>query len=117
MSRRAIQDDHHKRVQQLRTYNFDPRLSKVYLSAESEVPASISNMPRRCQRAYIATFNNNLKRWGEVTFAMKAAVKAARATLEYLKDQARKASIPFDRYVEWKENNRSETLESGGLIV
>ena len=117
MNRRAIQDDHHKRVQQLETYNFDPRLSKVYLSAEGEVPESVKNMPKRCRRAYIATFNNNLKRWGEVTFAMKAAVKAARATLEYLKDQARKKAIPFDKYIAWKENHRSETLESGGLIV
>jgi hypothetical protein len=55
---------------------FDPRTSRIYFTHLHELPDSVKNYPEPCQRCYLVTYNNNLRRWKSVPIAMKAAWNA-----------------------------------------
>lgn len=64
--------------------SFDPRLSTVYLAGMDEVPDSVKNEERPCQAAYVFTFNNALRRTGDVSYAMRAAWKSVQVKRDQL---------------------------------
>jgi len=60
----------------LEVRNFDSRFSRIYYTELHELPDSVRNYPEPCQRAYLVTFNNNLRRYKLHGYAMSAAWKA-----------------------------------------
>jgi len=67
---------------------FDPRTSRIYFTHLHELPDGVKNYPEPCQRCYLVTYNNNLRRYKSVPIAMQAAWKALKQRHEkWLHDQ------------------------------
>lgn len=54
--------------------------SLVYYENVSELPDHVKQHPLRAQRAFLLTYKNVLKRWGDYGKAMRAAEKALHVT-------------------------------------
>lgn len=78
----AVRERHARKVRELTVAEmFDPRLSRIYLSSLDEVPDRVKNHPPAVQWDYLRTYNNNLRRFGDVNYAMAAAVRAMNDSL------------------------------------
>jgi len=73
------------KINRLEVFKFDPNLSRIYFTHLSELPDRCRDYPERAQRAYMVTFNNNLRRWGVFDVAAKAANKAMMAMVDRIK--------------------------------
>ncbi|MEW5875814.1 MAG: hypothetical protein AB1752_11625 [Candidatus Zixiibacteriota bacterium] len=75
------------------TFNkFDRYTSRVYLTELSELPDRVRQYPLACQRDYLVTYNNNLRRYGSLPYAMKAAWRALEHRKEKLEHDRRAAA-------------------------
>lgn len=91
------------KMERLTACRFNLDVVKLYLKDISEVPDAIKNLPVRAQWAYVRTFNTNLRFKGDITWAIKAANKAARNMADYIEAEKRKAARPLiDRDTERK---------------
>ena len=73
--------------------------SLVYYEFLSELPDHVKNYPLRAQRAFLNTYNNVLKRWGDYGVAMRAADKALKnvtATMKADERQPRARDVDTD---------------------
>lgn len=82
--------------QGLEVAKFDMHTHSVYYSDISELPDKVKHYPVVCQRHYLVTFNNNLRRWHSVPLAMKAAWSALLRKDEELKAEQRKRGTKAD---------------------
>lgn len=82
------------------TFNkFDRYTSRVYLTELSELPDRVRQYPVPCQRDYLVTYNNNLRRYGSLPYAMQAAwwaLEERRQKLEHDKRMGRDQQSPAD---------------------
>jgi hypothetical protein len=62
--------------------------SLVYYEFLSELPDHVKNHPLRAQRAFLNTYNNVLKRWGDYGVAMRAADKALRSVARQMREKS-----------------------------
>jgi len=70
--------------------------SLVYYERVDELPDHVKNHPPRAQRAFLRTYNNVLKRWGDYGTAMRAADKAMCSVALKLKTQKVPATPGID---------------------
>ena len=63
------------KIKRIEAATFSAR-SLVYYENVDELPDHVKQHPLRAQRAFLMTYNNVLKRWGEYGKAMRAAEKA-----------------------------------------
>ena len=63
----------------------NPRVARIYLTELSELPSGCGNYPVEAQRAFMATFNTNLRRYGNQDWAMRAGGNAMREVNERIK--------------------------------
>lgn len=72
----------------------DPRLSRIYFTELSELPDKVKMQPPAAQRAFMVTFNNWLRRYGDQAKAFRAAEKAMRTKVSQLKAMKRRGTGP-----------------------
>jgi len=83
------------KIKRIEAATFTAR-SLVYYETIDELPDWVKNYPPRAQRAFLMTYNNALKRWGEYGKAMRAADKALRNTAVAMKRQNAPATPEVD---------------------
>ena len=62
--------------------------SLVYYERVDELPDHVKSHPLRAQRAFLNTYNNVLKRWGDYGVAMRAADKALRSVARQMREKS-----------------------------
>ena len=91
---------HHKKIYKLNQAEmFNPRLSRIYYSSVDELPDRVHDYPGKCQRAFMVTFNNWLRKSGDVPKSMFAANKALNRVWERIKRE---------RIDEWKTKPQTD---------
>lgn len=93
MNRAKQTDELRRKKERLEVFTCDLAQNRIYFDdpacsgAREQVPDRVKNYPLPAQRAFVVSFNNNLRRWGDVNFAFKAAWKTLENMVAYLKTQ------------------------------
>jgi len=72
----------------------NPRLARIYFTELSELPDAVKMHPPAAQRAFMVTFNNWLRRYGDQAKAFRAAQKALRTKVSQLKAMKKRGTRP-----------------------
>ena len=101
-----------EKVNKICPASFDPRvMNKIILTDLCEIPDKWKEYPRSVQQVYLASYNANIERWNNVTWAMKTADKSAKNKWNQLRaEESRKNqrdNTDHDRY----------TVRPGGRVL